>query len=141
MPAALDPVRGMHESARSQGPIGLQQLMNELLRKDRRPILPGQDVISRNRSFPAGCGATAMTPVVGHASTWTAELVYRQELQPVITTGAEIMNEVKRRSRRSEQHDDQRRDGEEYQHDRADGDDPRQSLVGQQGAPTPFPIL
>jgi hypothetical protein len=114
--------------------------MNELLRKDLRPILPRLEVISRNRSFPAGCGATAMTPVVGHAFTRTTELVYRQELQPLITTGTEIMNEVKRPSRQSEQHDDQRRDGEEYQHDRTDGDDPRHSLIGQQGAPAPFSI-
>jgi hypothetical protein len=32
--------------------------------------------------------------LVGHASTRTTEVVYRSELRPVITTGAEIMDEV-----------------------------------------------
>ena len=32
--------------------------------------------------------------LVGHASTRTTEVVYRRELRPVITTGAEIMDEV-----------------------------------------------
>jgi Phage integrase family len=32
--------------------------------------------------------------LVGHASTWTTEVVYRRELRPVITTGAGIMDEV-----------------------------------------------
>jgi hypothetical protein len=32
--------------------------------------------------------------VVGHASTRTAEIVYRRELRPVITTGAEIMDQL-----------------------------------------------
>jgi len=30
----------------------------------------------------------------GHASTRTTEVVYRRELRPVITTGAEIMDEL-----------------------------------------------
>jgi integrase len=32
--------------------------------------------------------------IVGHASTRTTEIVYRRELRPVITTGAEIMDEL-----------------------------------------------
>jgi len=32
--------------------------------------------------------------LAGHASTRTTEVVYRRELRPVITTGAEIMDEV-----------------------------------------------
>jgi integrase len=32
--------------------------------------------------------------IVGHASTRTTEVVYRRELRPVITTGAEIMDEL-----------------------------------------------
>lgn len=32
--------------------------------------------------------------LAGHASTRTTELVHRRELRPVITTGAEIMDEV-----------------------------------------------
>ena len=32
--------------------------------------------------------------LAGHASTRTTEAVYRRELRPVITTGAEIMDEV-----------------------------------------------
>jgi integrase len=31
--------------------------------------------------------------LVGHASTRTTEIVYRRELRPVITTGAEIMDQ------------------------------------------------
>ena len=30
----------------------------------------------------------------GHASTRTTEIVYRRELRPVITTGAEIMDHL-----------------------------------------------
>ncbi len=30
----------------------------------------------------------------GHASTRTAEVVYRRELRPVITTGAEVMDDL-----------------------------------------------
>ena len=32
--------------------------------------------------------------LAGHASTRTTEIVYRRELRPVITTGAEIMDEL-----------------------------------------------
>ena len=32
--------------------------------------------------------------LAGHASTRTTEVVYRRELRPVITTGAEIMDDV-----------------------------------------------
>jgi hypothetical protein len=32
--------------------------------------------------------------LVGHASTRTTEVIYRRELRPVITTGAEIMDEL-----------------------------------------------
>jgi integrase len=32
--------------------------------------------------------------LAGHASTRTTEVVYRRELRPVITTGAEIMDEI-----------------------------------------------
>jgi hypothetical protein len=32
--------------------------------------------------------------VTGHKQTSTTELVYRRELRPVITTGAELMDEV-----------------------------------------------
>jgi integrase len=36
--------------------------------------------------------------LVGHASTRTTEIVYRRELRPVITTGAEVMDELFRGS-------------------------------------------
>ena len=36
--------------------------------------------------------------LVGHASTRTTEFVYRRELRPVITTGAEIVDELFRGS-------------------------------------------
>jgi hypothetical protein len=32
--------------------------------------------------------------LAGHATTRTTEIVYRRELRPVITTGAEIMDKV-----------------------------------------------
>jgi hypothetical protein len=32
--------------------------------------------------------------VTGHATTRTTEIVYRRELRPVITTGAEIMDQL-----------------------------------------------
>jgi integrase len=32
--------------------------------------------------------------VTGHKQTSTTELVYRRELRPVITTGAEVMDKV-----------------------------------------------
>ena len=32
--------------------------------------------------------------LAGHASTRTTEIVYRRELRPVITTGAEIIDEL-----------------------------------------------
>src|SRR5258707_15285774 len=32
--------------------------------------------------------------LAGHASTRTTEVVYRRELRPVITTGAEIMDKI-----------------------------------------------
>jgi integrase len=35
--------------------------------------------------------------LAGHASTRTTEVVYRRELRPVITTGAEIMDDLFRR--------------------------------------------
>jgi integrase len=31
---------------------------------------------------------------VGHTSTRTTEVVYRRELRPVITTGAEVMDKI-----------------------------------------------
>jgi hypothetical protein len=42
---------------------------------------------------------SAFLGVVGHASTRTTEVVYRRELRPVITTGAEIMDELFRGSK------------------------------------------
>lgn len=41
-----------------------------------------------------GVSIAEIARVVGHASTRTTEVVYRRELRPVITTGAEIMDEV-----------------------------------------------
>ena len=32
--------------------------------------------------------------LAGHATTRTTEIVYRRELRPVITTGAEIMDQL-----------------------------------------------
>jgi integrase len=41
-----------------------------------------------------GVSTEEIARVVGHASTRTTEVVYRRELRPVITTGAEIMDEI-----------------------------------------------
>jgi integrase len=41
-----------------------------------------------------GVSIEEIAHLVGHASTRTTEVVYRRELRPVITTGAEIMDEV-----------------------------------------------
>src|SRR5712691_1424039 len=45
-----------------------------------------------------GVSIEEIARLVGHASTRTTEVVYRRELRPVITTGAEIMDEVFRGS-------------------------------------------
>ena len=41
-----------------------------------------------------GVAIEEIARLVGHASTRTTEVVYRRELRPVITTGAEIMDEL-----------------------------------------------
>ena len=41
-----------------------------------------------------GVSIEEIARLVGHASTRTTEIVYRRELPPVITTGAEIMDEL-----------------------------------------------
>jgi integrase len=45
-----------------------------------------------------GVSTEEIARLVGHASTRTTEVVYRRELRPVITTGAEIMDEIFRAS-------------------------------------------
>jgi integrase len=45
-----------------------------------------------------GVSIEEIARLVGHASTRTTEVVYRRELRPVITTGAEIMDDVFGRS-------------------------------------------
>ncbi|MGH3290028.1 MAG: site-specific integrase [Streptosporangiaceae bacterium] len=42
----------------------------------------------------SGVSIEEIAHLVGHASTRTTEVVYRRELRPVITTGAEIMDEI-----------------------------------------------
>ena len=41
-----------------------------------------------------GVSIEEIARLVGHASTRTTEIVYRRELRPVITTGAEIMDQL-----------------------------------------------
>jgi integrase len=41
-----------------------------------------------------GVSIEEIARLAGHASTQTTEVVYRRELRPVITTGAENMDEV-----------------------------------------------
>ena len=47
-------------------------------------------------SLMSNCGVSIeeIARLVGHSSTRTTEIVYRRELRPVITTGAEIMDEI-----------------------------------------------
>jgi integrase len=47
-------------------------------------------------SLLSHCGVSIeeIARLVGHASTRTTEIVYRRELRPVITTRAEIMDEL-----------------------------------------------
>jgi len=42
----------------------------------------------------SGVGIEEIARLAGHASTRTTEVVYRRELRPVITTGAEVMDQV-----------------------------------------------
>ena len=42
----------------------------------------------------SGVPVEEIARVVGHTSTRTTEVVYRRELQPVITTGAEVMDKI-----------------------------------------------
>ena len=44
--------------------------------------------------WPVGVSLEEIARLVGHASTRTTEVVYRRELRPVISTGAEIMDEL-----------------------------------------------
>ena len=41
-----------------------------------------------------GVSIEEIARLVGHATTRTTEIVYRRELRPVVTTGAEIMDEL-----------------------------------------------
>ena len=41
-----------------------------------------------------GVSIEEIARLVGHASTRTTEVVYRRKLRPVITTGAEIMDQL-----------------------------------------------
>ena len=41
-----------------------------------------------------GVAIEEIARLVGHATTRTTEIVYRRELRPVITTGAEIMDQL-----------------------------------------------
>ncbi|HET9080640.1 MAG TPA: tyrosine-type recombinase/integrase [Trebonia sp.] len=41
-----------------------------------------------------GVSIEEIARLVGHATTRTSEIVYRRELRPAITTGAEIMDEL-----------------------------------------------
>jgi integrase len=41
-----------------------------------------------------GVAIEEIARLAGHASTRTTEIIYRRELRPVITTGAEIMDQL-----------------------------------------------
>jgi integrase len=48
----------------------------------------------RQPAQPPRVSIEEIARLVGHASTRTTEIVYRRELRPVITTGAEIMDQL-----------------------------------------------
>jgi len=50
--------------------------------------------IVREPDEPPRVSIEEIARLVGHVSTRTTEVVYRRELRPVITTGAEIMDAV-----------------------------------------------
>ena len=41
-----------------------------------------------------GVSIEEIARLAGHATTRTTEIVYRRELRPVITTGAEVMDQL-----------------------------------------------
>jgi hypothetical protein len=41
-----------------------------------------------------GISTEEIARLVGHSSTRTTEVIYRKELRPVITTGAEVMDDL-----------------------------------------------
>ena len=41
-----------------------------------------------------GVSTEEIARLAGHASTRTTEVVYRRELRPVITTGAQVMDQI-----------------------------------------------
>jgi hypothetical protein len=45
-------------------------------------------------SWPCLAYGLEVARLVGHTSTRTTEVVYRRELRPVITTGAEVMDKI-----------------------------------------------
>jgi integrase len=45
-------------------------------------------------SSTSGVPVEEIARLAGHASTRTTEVVYRRELRPILTTGAEIMNTI-----------------------------------------------
>ena len=42
----------------------------------------------------SGMPVEEISRLVGHTSSRTTEVVYRRELRPVITTGAEVMDKI-----------------------------------------------
>ena len=69
------------------------------LSQERIKRLPSSAASSTSTSEPPespghGHQHCSGTPQVGHATTRTTEIVYRRELRPVITTGAEIMDQL-----------------------------------------------
>jgi hypothetical protein len=45
----------------------------------------------------SGVPVEEIARLAGHASFWTTEVVYRRELRPVLTTGAEVMDMIFKR--------------------------------------------
>jgi integrase len=54
----------------------------------------GDTKTERSRRSHRGVSIEDIARLAGHASTRTTEIVYRRELRPVITTGAEIMDQL-----------------------------------------------
>jgi integrase len=89
-------VHGETKTERSRRTLGLPAVAVQALRALRETqaeerLTAGDNWQDTGLVFTTHRGAALD---VGHASTRTTEIVYRRELRPVITTGAEIMDQL-----------------------------------------------
>ena len=73
------------------GRCGIPQIAVEALQEQLRRQAGGR---ARAEELWQGVPVGEIARLAGHASSRTTEVVYRRELLPVITTGAEIMDQI-----------------------------------------------